>query len=195
MKTKKIKIYSIMFLIMLMLVSSFIIGSSYAWFEILSTNNSSSFNTKTEGTDTIGIVFEQTDKINVTTAMPILDEDKEEYASKNKFTITIEEKLYNAQVAVEVNLVDINIDDELLSKDMKYELLINDEVVKNGTFLQISDSKLTLYPLTKLTNISESNGIFACELRIWLSETNESQNNMMNKKISGTIQIDSVVRR
>ena len=80
-----------------------------------------------------------------------------------------------------------------LFDNKKWELLKDNTSLANGDFSSIgNNTRINLYTtnLTLGATIPDS-----YELRIWLEETGENQNNLMGKRFSGRIKIDVYLKR
>ena len=169
-----------------------IAGSTYAWYAY---NNAE---TKVIGStikETPTTIFAKTDQILNKDIMPIYDEDRYNYASKNSFTVTFGENLRNYNSAIEINLDNIKMSEELKIANYKYELLENNIVIASGNFSEIgNNSKLTLMPMKIITGETYpiTNNY---DLYIWLSEDNSVQNELMNKVFSAKVNVNSAIKK
>ena len=127
--------------------------------------------------------------------MPIKDEDRYNYANKNSFNITIGENLKKYEVAIEISLKDIIMDNELKITNYKYELLQDGKYVGSGDFSNLGNStSLKIMPMTKLVN-NNFPQTYNYELYIWLSDDEANQNILMNKGFSAKISVNSAVKK
>ena len=169
-----------------------LLGISYGWYAYSNAETNVKANTIKE---TPTIVFSQTEYISSTLNMPIYDEDRYKYANKNSFTVTVGENLMEYETGLEIILSDINISDELKISNYKYELLQNNEIISSGDFSGIGNStSIKLLPMTIINPISYPY-TYVYELYIWLSEDETNQNNLMNKKFSAKIDVNSAVKK
>ena len=169
-----------------------LLGVSYAWYAYENAETNIKATTKK---DAPTIQFMQTEYIETPQNMPIYDEDKYKYANKNSFTVTLGENLTDYETGLQIILNNIEIAEELKIKNYKYELLENKKVISNGDFSTIGDTNsIELLPMTimKPNNYPYT---YVYELYIWLSETEENQNNLMNKKFGAKIDINSAVKK
>jgi len=173
-------------------IFSLMIGLSYAWYQYSNAESNVSGTTIKERPT---IIFSQTEFINYNINTPIYDEDRYNYANKNSFTVSLPENLKNYQTAIEINLENIKMSEELKIANYKYELLQNGLVVGTGNFTKVdSSNSINLMPMTVLTPTSYP-GIYIYELYIWLSEDDSNQNSLMNKEFSANINVNSAIKR
>ena len=164
------------------------LSASYAWYSY--SGGATDFDSITSDVD-LNVIYAQSSIIKSTTSLPIEDSEKEEYADKNIFTVSSPKELYDHQIMLTIALININIDKELQTKNFKYELLENNKVIASGTGADLKENvkilkeNLEINPLLTYT--------FA--LRVWLSESGEVQNELMNKNFQAQIQVDSVAKR
>lgn len=169
-----------------------LLGISYGWY--VYSNAESTINASTLG-EAPTIVFAQTEYISSTKIMPIYDEDRYRYASKNSFTITLGENLQAYETGLEIILSNINISNELKIENYKYELLQNKQTISSGNFSNIEDLKtIQLLPMTIMTPTSYPS-TYAYELYIWLSEDGTDQNYLMNKNFGAEIKVNSAIKK
>ena len=169
-----------------------LLGMSYAWYAYSNAETNIEANTKK---DAPMIVFAQTEYISSTQNMPIYDEDKYRYANKNSFTVTLGENLAEYETGLEIILSDIIISEELKIENYKYELLQNKQIIANGNFSNIGDSKeIKLMPMT-LLDLETYPYTYAYELYIWLSEDGSEQNHLINKNFGARIKVNSAVKK
>lgn len=168
--------------VFILLVS--LIGSmgTYAWFTWSSTNN-------TSVTLAIGkladVTFTTGPDIKVDNLSPVYN-----YTDGASTTFTIENRDTKDTLIYTVKLNIINIDYELQDKTFKYTLLENNKVVKEGTFEKAqSDSSLTLNTsvLTKATSYRNVTSNY--KLYFWIDGNEENNPNMMNKSLTGKIDV------
>lgn len=169
-----------------------LLGISYGWYAYSNAETNVKANTIKEAPT---IVFSQTEYILSTQNMPIYDEDRYKYANKNSFTVTVGENLMKYETGLEIILSDINISDELKISNYKYEFLQNNVTISSGDFSDIGNStSIKLLPMTIINPISYPY-TYVYELYIWLSEDETNQNNLMNKKFSAKIDVNSAVKK
>ena len=169
-----------------------LLGISYGWYAY---SNAESHITGSTIGDVPTVLFAQTERISTQQIMPIYDEDRYRYATKNSFTITIGENLKKYETGLEIILSDIIISEELKIENYKYELLQNKQIIANGNFSNIGDSKeIKLMPMT-LLDLETYPYTYAYELYIWLSEDGSEQNHLMNKNFGARIKVNSAVKK
>ena len=151
-------------------------GTSYAYY--VSTNGTN-FNVTTANVDTsLTVVFSQSEYMNMKTGVPISASDVDNYASKSVFTILPNNTLLNGyQVAVNISLINIKIDDALKVSD----------VLKNDS--------LSLGSLSTSANTFNASKTYTCTLRVWLQDSGSSQNNLMNKSFSGLVKVGTAIKK
>lgn len=165
-------------------------GASYAYYSL--TNASTSFSTTTAENDDIAVVYEQSQYINTTTGIPISSDEVAGKASSSRFSALAGSNLVSYQVAIQIDLVDIAIANELKISDFKLQLLENGTVIANKTGADIgSNTSLTLKSMSTITVGTTYN----YELRVWLNETGQNQNTLMNKNFSGRIEVSSAMKK
>ncbi len=169
-----------------------LIGITYAWYAYDNAESTISGKVVKESPT---IIFAQTDQILSRNIMPIDDEDRYTYASKNSFTITLDERLKDYSSGVEIFLDNITMSEELKIANYKYELLENNETIASGNFSTIGNNKkLSLKPMTILSPNSYPE-TYTYDLYIWLSEDKSDQNNLMDKIFSAKVGINSAVKK
>ena len=141
--------------------------------------------------DDISIIFAQSDYVNISTGVPIVEADVPTKAGISRFVVSPDSSLNGAEIALSIELVNVSIDDELKCNDFKIQLLENNSVIYNGTGSSVTSDTLVLKEVTKLTNLNSVN----YELRIWINETGVSQNNLMGKSFSGKIKISTSIKK
>ena len=167
-------------------------GSSYAWYAYKNAEANIEGSTINEIPTTI---FSQTEYIYNNNIMPILDEDRYNYATKNSFAITIPASLEGYEVGLEILLKDIIMSNELKIANFKYELLQDGITITNGDFSNIeSNDNLILMPMTQM-NLNTYPKTYNYELYIWLSDDGSNQNELMNKTIKAKINVNSVIKK
>ena len=164
-------------------------GISYAYYSL--SNASTEFNTKTLD-DNIDVIYQQSQYINTNVGIPIADNDAALMADSSKFSALAGPSLTGYQVAIQIDLVDIVLSDELKISDFKIQLLENGNVVATKTGQDIgNNTSITLKDMTSITVGTTYN----YELRVWLRDTGVSQNTLMNKSLNGRVEVSSAVRK
>lgn len=178
-------------------------GTSYAYY--VSTNGTN-FNVTTANVDTsLTVVFSQSEYMNMKTGVPISASDVDNYASKSVFTILPNNTLLNGyQVAVNISLINIKIDDALKVSDFKYKLTCSDGSTTtnlgNGTGASftsdvLKNDSLSLGSLSTSANTFNASKTYTCTLRVWLQDSGSSQNNLMNKSFSGLVKVGTAIKK
>ena len=178
-------------------------GTSYAYY--VSTNGTN-FNVTTANVDTsLTVVFSQSEYMNMKTGVPISASDVDNYASKSVFTILPNNTLLNGyQVAVNISLINIKIDDALKVSDFKYKLTCSDGSTTtnlgSGTGASftsdvLKNDSLSLGSLSTSANTFDASKTYTCTLRVWLQDSGSSQNNLMNKSFSGLVKVGTAIKK
>ena len=178
-------------------------GTSYAYY--VSTNGTN-FNVTTANVDTsLTVVFSQSEYMNMKTGVPISASDVDNYASKSVFTILPNNTLLNGyQVAVNISLINIKIDDALKVSDFKYKLTCSDGSTTtnlgSGTGASftsdvLKNDSLSLGSLSTSANTFNASKTYTCTLRVWLQDSGSSQNNLMNKSFSVLVKVGTAIKK
>lgn len=178
-------------------------GTSYAYY--VSTNGTN-FNVTTANVDTsLTVVFSQSEYMNMKTGVPISASDVDNYASKSVFTILPNNTLLNGyQVAVNISLINIKVDDALKVSDFKYKLTCSDGSTTtnlgSGTGASftsdvLKNDSLSLGSLSTSANTFNASKTYTCTLRVWLQDSGSSQNNLMNKSFSGLVKVGTAIKK
>lgn len=178
-------------------------GTSYAYY--VSTNGTN-FNVTTANVDTsLTVVFSQSEYMNMKAGVPISASDVDNYASKSVFTILPNNTLLNGyQVAVNISLINIKIDDALKVSDFKYKLTCSDGSTTtnlgSGTGASftsdvLKNDSLSLGSLSTSANTFNASKTYTCTLRVWLQDSGSSQNNLMNKSFSGLVKVGTAIKK
>ena len=85
-------------------------GASYAWYAYKNAETNINGSTIKEKP---AVIFLQTEYISSKQVIPIKDNDRYNYASKNSFTITLDKNLEKYETGVEISLTNITMADEL----------------------------------------------------------------------------------
>jgi len=185
------------------MIAFVIIGISYA---LYSFNNNFKLKTVELGIDTEVFGTSDIDSDNIK-LLPILDNEvstNETNVLKINFKVRGNSNNIINNIIYDISLVNLKIDCELLSEYLKWELLKNEEVISTGSmspnFDTIVDDRLVL------TNIQQDLVAFDeepddYEFRLWISDScqnenilecqnKEDQKNLLNKSISGRIEVE-----
>lgn len=174
------------------------LGSSYAYYTL--SNGTTVTATTGEFDANVSVVFSESEYINLKTGVPINSTDVDKYASASKFTLIPDAtKLRGYDVAVKIAISNITIDTELKTSDFKYDLKCNDgsstTTIKSGTGADFTSTKLEIGTLSTQNSTFNVSKTYNCALRLWLQETGNNQNALMNKSFSGLIKVNSVYRK
>lgn len=173
-------------------------GGTYAWY---TANNGTSLDVTTgDFNPGVAVIFTQSEYVDTTTGVPIMPEDVSEYADKTVFSLVPDSTILNGyEVNININLINVSIDNSLKISDFKYSLDCNDgtENIKlnSGNGSNITGSVLNLGTLsTSLGNLDITKK-YTCTFRVWLEDTRNNQNNLMNKNFQGLIKVSSAFRK
>ena len=174
------------------------LGSSYAYYTL--SNGTTVTATTGEFDANVSVVFSESEYINSKTRVPINSTDVDKYASASKFTLIPDAtKLQGYDVAVKIAISNITIDTELKISDFKYDLKCNDgsstTTIKSGTGADFTSTELEIGTLSTQNSTFNVSKTYNCALRLWLQETGNNQNALMNKSFSGLIKVNSVYRK
>lgn len=178
--------------ITIVFITVIMFGVSYGWYAY---SNASSNVAGSTIKETPTVIFNQTEYISSSKTMPIYDEDRYTYATKNSFNLTMNKNLKDYEIGVEISLTNIAIAEELKIPNYKYELLQDNVVVSSGNFSTLGTS--TTLNILPMTIIEPSNypQTYNYELYIWLKEDGTNQNNLMNKGLSAKINVSSALKK
>lgn len=174
------------------------LGSSYAYYTL--SNGTTVTATTGEFDANVSVVFSESEYINLKTGVPINSTDVDKYASASKFTLIPDAtKLQGYDVAVKIAISNITIDTELKISVFKYDLKCNDgsstTTIKSGTGADFTSTELEIGTLSTQNSTFNVSKTYNCALRLWLQETVNNQNPLMNKSFSGLIKVNSVYRK
>ena len=178
------------------------IGSSYAYYYA---TEGVPISVTTSNIDPgIAVIFNQSQYINNNVGVPINEEDVDTLASVSVFTINPDnEFLAESNVAINIGIVNISIDNELKIEDFKYRLTCNDGtndvLVNNGNGTYFTDDVinidyLKLGTLDTVNNTFDANNDYTCTLRVWLQNNAsiDDQNSLMGKNFTGLIKVNTL---
>lgn len=174
------------------------LGSSYAYYTL--SNGTTVTATTGEFDANVSVVFSESEYINLKTGVPIKSKDIDKYASASKFTLIPDAtKLQGYDVAVKIAISNITIDTILKISSFKYDLKCNDgsstTTIKSGTGADFTSTELEIGTLSTQNSTFNVSKTYNCALRLWLQETGNNQNALMNKSFSGLIKVNSVYRK
>jgi len=176
-----------------------IIGASYAVYTLEDTEQTSEEKVKLT-TSNLDVTFEANEYISNTNGRLIKPDEVLERADFSLFAITNSTETSNT-IKYNISITDIETTyDEktksypLMSKDFKWRLVeIKDEetLVKEGTFENVNTSSIELTTDLDLT-LSPGEEI-KYKLYVWLEETEENQNHLLNRSFKSKISVNSVL--
>lgn len=178
------------------------IGTSYAYY-IATDGTTIRVNTSQMDTGA-SVIFEQSQYINVNTGIPINSVDVDTLASKSVFTIIPDfDLLENAEVMMSISIVDLSIANELRVPDFKYKLVYSDGTTTKSvsgdgtdfTDVVLSNGYLKLVTFDTLDGTFDPSKTYNCTLYVWLEESGENQNHLMNKKFRGLIRVNTMFKK
>ena len=197
------KFRNLIFVLMIAFSAIFLgmLGTSYAYYVA---TGGTTLNINTGFFDAgVAVVFDQSQYINVNTGIPIEDEMVDALADKSVFTLKPNNTILTGyNVAINVSIIDISIDEALRIEEFKYKFSCSDGTtaidLSTGTGLNFTDEIISRgLSLGTLSTSNESFNInknYTCTLRIWLEETGENQNDLMNKKFRGLIKVNTLFK-
>ena len=180
------------------IVFSCMLGTSYAYYAL---NEGTSLNVTTGTFDSsVAVVFNQSEYLNVNTGVPLASNEIDTYASKSIFTLQPDSSVLSGyDVAINIGLTNISIDDALKVDDFKYNLYCSDgtnnNLVGSGTGKDITGSEVSIGGISTSSGTFDVSKTYTCTLRAWLQDSGEDQNNLMNRKFSGMIKVTSMYRK
>ena len=166
------------FILLISIVSS---AGTYAWFTWISPSN-------TNVTLSIGnladVIFTGGNDISTSTLAPVFN-----YTDGEKTTFSINNRdNTGTPIRYIVKLNIISIADELKSTSLKYKLLKGDEELADGDFSEaLSDTTLNIY--TDSLSVGTTDLVFY----LYIDGNEDNDLNMMNKSITGTIEVTASV--
>lgn len=170
--------YLLISLIVLLILLVMATGT-YAWFTWRSTNNTSL-------TMNIGkladVTFNSGNDISTTSLAPVFN-----YTDGEKTTFSINNKdTTGASLDYNINLNITSIASELKSSDLKYVLLKDNTIVKEGNFSTMVVGANTIY-----SNSISSSGTTNFIFYLYIDGNSENNLNMMNKSLVGSIVVEA----
>ena len=176
-----------------------IIGASYAVYTLEDTEQKSEEKVKLT-TSNLDVTFEANEYISNTNGRLIKPDEVLERADFSLFTITNSTETSNT-IKYNISITDIETTyDEktksypLMSKDFKWRLVeIKEEetLVKEGTFENVNTSSIEL--TTDLDLTLEPGEEIKYKLYVWLEETEENQNHLLNRTFKSKISVNSIL--
>lgn len=164
--------------LIVLLVLLVIATGTYAWFTWRSTSNTSL-------TMNIGkladVTFNSGNDISTSTLAPVYN-----YTDGEKTTFSINNKdTTGASLDYNIKLNITSIANELKSSDLKYVLLKDNTIVKEGNFSTMVVGANTIY-----SNSISSSGTTNFAFYLYIDGNSENNLNMMNKSLVGTITVE-----
>lgn len=173
-------------IIVIGIVFSFMLATSYAWYSFSA--GSTTFDTVTSNKD-VEISFIKGEYINNTLAVPISSNDVDQYSDKHQFIIRTKNNKADNQILAKISLVNLSIDDALKVSAFKVELYHQGERVSTATGNQLTSTTMRLGDVV-LDNDIDNN----FEVRVYILDSGSDQSALMNKSFSAKIQTDIVSR-
>lgn len=190
--SKKNILYSVIIVLCVLLIG---IALSYAFFTKKINANGEKSNAKVI-TGNLDVLLTTSKYINNTMVDLIDDADIFTKADKTTFNVKKAETSTVDNLSYDIYLVDINMDEELKSEDLKWALYDKDEPtaadvpIANGNFFQLDKAELQL----NQSRIElSSTDVHNYTLYIWLSNNeNNLQNDLLNKKFSAKVSVRAI---
>lgn len=167
---------------------SLMLAASYAWYSFSA--GSTTFNAVTSDKD-VDVRFIKGEYINNTLAVPISNNEIDQYSDKHQFIVRTKNNKENNQILLKISLVDIEIDTNLRDKSLYVELYYQGEKVSTvtGDQLSISGAKTKLLKTVELEDDVDNN----FEVRVYLLDSGD-QSKLMGLHLSAKIQTEVVSR-
>ena len=170
--------YLLISLIVLLILLVMATGT-YAWFTWRSTNNTSLTMNIGKLTD---VTFNSGNDISTSTLAPVYN-----YTDGEKTTFSINNKdTTGASLDYNIKLNITSIANELKSSDLKYVLLKDNTIVKEGNFSTMVVGANTIY-----SNSITSSGTTNFTFYLYIDGNSENNLNMMNKSLVGSIVVEA----
>ena len=170
--------YLLISLIVLLILLVMATGT-YAWFNWRSTNNTSLTMNIGKLTD---VTFNSGNDISTSTLAPVYN-----YTDGEKTTFSINNKdTTGASLDYNIKLNITSIANELKSSDLKYVLLKDNTIVKEGSFSTMVVGANTIY-----SNSISSSGTTNFTFYLYIDGNSENNLNMMNKSLVGSIVVEA----
>lgn len=176
-----------------------IIGASYAVYTLDDTEQKSEEKVKLT-TSNLDVTFEANEYMSNTNGRLIKPDEVSERADFSLFTITNSTETSNT-IKYNISITDIETTyDEatksypLMSKDFKWRLMSVGEVetlVSEGSFEGVETSSLEITNELDLT--LEPGEEITYKLYMWLEETTENQNHLLNRSFKSKISVNSIL--
>lgn len=171
----KYLLISLVILLILLVMAT----GTYAWFTWRSTNNTSLTMNIGKLTD---VTFNSGNDISTSTLAPVYN-----YTDGEKTTFSINNKdTTGASLDYNIKLNITSIASELKSSDLKYVLLKDNTIVKEGNFSTMVVGTNTIY-----SNSISSSGTTNFTFYLYIDGNSENNLNMMNKSLVGSIVVEA----
>lgn len=171
----KYLLISLIVLLILLVIAT----GTYAWFTWRSTSNTSLTMNIGKLTD---VTFNSGNDISTSTLAPVYN-----YTDGEKTTFSINNKdTTGASLDYNIKLNITSIASELKSSDLKYVLLKDNTIVKEGNFSTMVVGANTIY-----SNSISSSGTTNFIFYLYIDGNSENNLNMMNKSLVGTIAVEA----
>ena len=171
----KYLLISLIVLLILLVIAT----GTYAWFTWRSTSNTSLTMNIGKLTD---VIFTSGNNISTSTLAPVYN-----YTDGEKTTFSINNKdTTGASLDYNIKLNITSIASELKSSDLKYVLLKDNTIVKEGNFSTMVVGANSIY-----SNSISSSGTTNFIFYLYIDGNSENNLNMMNKSLVGTITVEA----
>lgn len=173
----------------------FTMGSSYAYYTATATDIDVTTGTIDNG---VSVIFSDNNYVSIKNGVPLNDDQVEEYAKTNVFSLIPDSAILNGyDTYVNISLTNIKIDDALRVSDFKYSLTCNENVVGSGDGTSIATGKdLIVGSMNSTLGTFNINTNYQCSFRVWIANNdNVSQNELMNKKFSALLKVNTIMRK
>lgn len=178
-----------------------IISASYAIYTIATPEEQNENKENVElSTSNLEVDFEANEYIENTNGRLISKDEVETRADFSLFTIKNKRESSNTiKYSINISDIETNYDKNtktypLMSKDFKWRLMSVEEtetLIKEGTFEGVNTNN---FEITKDLDLTlEPNEEITYKLYIWLEESNENQNHLLNRTFKSKISISSIL--
>ena len=171
-----------------------LLSTSYAWYQF---DNAVTAFSNVQTFDDIPVVFANTNSINTTVGIPILETEVATKAEKTLFSIDASSpNLSGKEAAIQIDITQLDIDSVLTTTtDLKYSLIETvgsvSTTIASGNFNgKSSGTTINLKSMSKIT----VGTTYSYEFRLWLQETGANQNSLMGAYVGGIIKVSTLVR-
>lgn len=176
---KFIQSKSLLITLIILLIILVIATGTYAWLTWKSTNNTSLTMTIGKMAD---VTFTSGNDISINTLAPVFN-----YTDGEKTTFSINNRdTTGASLDYNIKLNITSIASELKSSDLKYVLLKDNTIVKEGNFSTMVVGTNTIY-----SNSISSSGTTNFAFYLYIDGNSENNLNMMNKSLVGSIVVEA----